>query len=120
MADDSRRRPGSPDNESFDWDAFDRKTSGEDSAAPRRRRRQSDIPHRSGASPRSAQNGSEPAGGALKKRGKKKRKKLSDKQRKFRKRFWLTILGIFLVLAVVGSGMCIGMYKAVEGEISEM
>ena len=40
--------------------------------------------------------------------------------RKFRKRLWLTIFGIFVVTVVVCSGMLIGMYQAVKREISEM
>lgn len=137
MADYSRRNRGSSGNrgsDDFDWEAFDRETSKDTeryrSEEPLRRRRSGTAqehaapPHSSsaeGSRVRSAAPGgraAERAGGGSGKR--KRKKRLTEKQLKFRRRLRNAVLVAVLMIAVICSGMFVGMYAAVSREIKDM
>lgn len=130
MSDYSRRNRGSSNNDDFDWESFDRKTSSSSynsSEAPLRRRRTAQEPQRrrrvvsveeeqsNNIRERETSSASQST-----KRKRKRKKQLTEKQKKFRKRLWLSILAVILIVVVVSTGMFVGMYAAVSREIKDM
>lgn len=126
----------------FDWESFDRETSGANERPPMRRRRSSDSGRqRSSSNSRSERRRTSenteretyahtrrteqrsaarsPRRGEQNKRRRRK-KQLTEKQIRFRKRLRLSIIVTVAVVAVVCSGMFVGMYAAVSREIKDM
>ena len=123
MADEySRRRNRNTSNtDDFDWEAFDRETSGSAATPARRRKRVSQPVHSAPARKTPAKPAQSDASSKTNtKTGKKKKKKLTEKQIEFRRKLRTTVLVTIAVLVVVFAGMFVGMYTAVSREIRDM
>lgn len=121
MSEYSRRNRGSSksNNDDFDWESFDRKTASSstvNSDAPLRRRRTEPQPQRR----RRAVPENNNTVKASRPSKRKKKKQLTEKQIKFRKRLRAAILVTILIIAVITTGMFVGMYAAVSREIKDM
>lgn len=105
-------------NDDFDWEAYDASTSGRSSKRTPNKQRQS--------SGRNSQSDAYSTGSRRSrntnnsKRRKKKKKSLSPKQQQRRNAIRSAILIVFLVVAIILTGMTVGMYVAVRREIKDM
>lgn len=128
MSDYSRRNRGKSNNDDFDWESFDRKTSASstynNSDAPLRRRRTTTDGRRrrteNSAVAEKTVSTSERTAAVSGKKRRKRKKNLTEKQIKFRKRLRMSVLITILVLVVVTTGMFVGMYAAVSREIKDL
>ncbi len=112
MAEERRRRRPSNDND-FDWEAYDARSSGRSSGTSRRasnespKQREADASSYSSPAPR-------------RRKRKKGKKKLTEKQIARRKFFRRSLLAVCLIGIIVLTGVTIGMYFAVSREIKDM
>lgn len=112
MAEERRRRRPSNDNE-FDWEAYDARSSGRSTSSSRRTSSTSPRQRDTEASASSAP--------APRRRNRKKRKKkLTEKQIARRKVFRRSLLAVCLIGIIILTGVTIGMYFAVSREIKDM
>lgn len=101
--------------EDFNWEEYDRQTSGS-STVPRRRRQSS---QRRATHTQPARTEKAPEKRRVQKSG-RNRKKLTEKQILFRKRVRLTVFIALFIFVVIAGGMGVGMYAAVSREIKDM
>ncbi|MBR0469710.1 MAG: hypothetical protein IJJ55_00685, partial [Clostridia bacterium] len=105
MANDRRNSNGG--NDEFDWEAYDKMTSGS-SPAPRRRRSASKRRKEQDIQPYVPSSGGNTPTRRNSKKKKKKKKVLTEKQRLFRKRLRLTIFSVLFIGIIIITGMFIG------------
>ncbi len=108
-------------DDDFDWDEYDRRTSGRSDSTYSRRRRleeEKSTPraHKKETPTRATRTNTNTT--TRKRRGKKK--KISEEKLRRRKRVRGIFIVIFLIIFIVGIGMSIGMYAAVKREIKDM
>lgn len=116
-----RNSPGSSGDD-FNWEEYDRQTSGS-SAVPRRRRQSTGrraVQKKAPAAYESTPPRRRPQSGTSGQRKRKKKKQLTEKQIRMRQRIRLTLFITLFVIVVVGGGMTVGMYAAVSREIKDM
>ncbi|MBQ8300728.1 MAG: PBP1A family penicillin-binding protein [Clostridia bacterium] len=108
-------------DDEFNWDEYDMMTSSQ-SEVPRRRRQ--GTSHKSSRPTQTHSSASEAPSrrrsNSSSSRKRKKKKQLTEKQIHFRRRLRLTIFTTLLIVAVIVSGIAIGMYAAVSREIKDM
>ena len=107
MADNRRRRRPS-ENDDFDWEAYDARSSQRNNT----RRSSSDIARRNEAESYSS--------APRRKRKKKGKKQLTEKQQIRRRVIRRSVLAVCLIGIIVLTGVTIGMYFAVSREIKDM
>lgn len=121
----NKRNSRSTSGNDFNWEEYDRQTSGS-SAAPRRRRQPASGRKnaRTGAYSQSTQtyDSAPPRRRAQRSpsRKNKKKKQLTEKQIQFRRKLRLTFFVAMFIIVVVVGGMAVGMYAAVSREIKDM
>lgn len=118
----NRRRSGYDSTDNFNWEEYDMRTSSASGAPRRRRQAASTKPTRTPSSAQSAYNEvpSRRRAQTSSRKKKKQKKQLTPKQIRFRKRLRFSVLVAIFIIAVVVSGMGIGMYAAVTREIKDM
>lgn len=121
----NRNNLGYSGNDEFDWDQYDKLTSTASSSAESRRRILDNKPAAAASADyESSESHAAPsrrrAAQPQTQRRRKPKKRLTEKQLRFRRRLRLTVFAALFICIVIVSGISIGMYAAVKQEIKDM